>query len=214
MTEVDLMIFDFDGTLADTVTDLANAVNYTLSQMGYKPKKKEEIVTFVGDGIADLIKRSLGKENVNHYPEALKIFSGYYEDHLLDNTKLYPGVPQTLNYFHQKQKVILTNKRYNYTMVIARGLNIADYFIEIIGDGSTPYRKPDRRLVDYLIAKHGCEREKMVIIGDGLNDINLAKNSGILSCIYLNGLGNREELLSAQADCYCESLTEINLLFQ
>jgi phosphoglycolate phosphatase len=213
MKKVDLMMFDFDGTLANTAEDLAYAVNHTLMQMGYKQRKQEEIITFVGDGVTELIKRALGSENINNYPEALKIFRCCYEDHLLDNTTLYPGIDKVMNYFHQKQKVIVTNKSYSYAVKIARGLNIEKYFLEIIGDGSTSYRKPDKRIVEYLLTKYGCEKKKAVMIGDGINDINLAKNAGIWSCIYLNGLGNREVLLSAKADFYCESLAEINFLF-
>ena len=76
-----------------------------------------------------------------------------------------------------------------------------------------PYKKPDKRLVDYLLHKYNKEKEKTVIIGDGINDIALAKNSGILSCAYLNGLGKRKDLLAADADYYCENLLEINSLF-
>lgn len=92
-------------------------------------------------------------------------------------------------------------------------MGIEKYFEEIIGDGSFPYRKPDKRLVDYLLDKYKLEKEKVVIIGDGLNDIALAKNSGILSCAYLNGLGKRIDLLAARADYYCKSLGEISSVF-
>lgn len=213
MKQVDLMIFDFDGTLVNTGTDLTAAVNYTLRQLGGEQKSEEEITAFVGDGVSKLIERALGKNNLHHYSKAIKIFSNYYGDHLLDNTVLHPGVKEVLNNFQHKQKVILTNKRYSFTRAIAGGLKIEEFFAEIIGDGSTPYRKPDKRLIDYLLPRYNCSRGKTVIIGDGINDINLAKNSGILSCIYLNGLGKREELIAAGADCYCETLLEINSLF-
>jgi phosphoglycolate phosphatase len=213
MKEIDLMIFDFDGTLVDTGVDLAAAVNYTLRQLGREQKREEEIAAFVGDGVTKLIERSLGNDNLDHYCDAVNIFSSYYRDHLLDNTVLCPGVKEVLDFFQHKQKVILTNKRHNFTLAIARGLDIEKYFLEIIGEGSIPYRKPDKRLVDYLLYKYDGKKEKMVIVGDGMNDINLAKNSGILSCIYLNGLGKRQDLLAAHADFYCENISEINTLF-
>ncbi|NTW07113.1 MAG: HAD family hydrolase, partial [Syntrophaceae bacterium] len=126
---------------------------------------------------------------------------------------LYPGAKELLQHFQYKKKVILTNKRYPFTLAISKGLGIEKYFEEIIGDGSFPYRKPDKRLVDYLLNKYNLEKEKVVIIGDGINDIALAKNSGILSCAYLNGLGKRIDLLAAHADYYCESLWEIRSFF-
>jgi phosphoglycolate phosphatase len=213
MKDVDLMIFDFDGTLADTGADLVAAVNYTLQQLGLTPRLEDEIISFVGDGVRELIERALGQDHVALYPEAMEIFSSYYGKHLLDNTVLYEGAEEVLQHFQHKRKVILTNKRYNFTLDISRGLGIDKYFVEIIGDGCFPYRKPDKRLVDYLLHKYTIQKENVVIIGDGVNDVALAKNSGIVSCAYLNGLGKREVLLAANADYYCEKLAEICSLF-
>lgn len=212
MKEVDLIIFDFDGTLVATGNDLVAAVNYTLGKLGFNLRPYNEIISFVGDGVKELIQRSLGEDRLEFYPEAFKIFSNYYSEHLLDNAALYPGVEDILKHFQQKKKVILTNKRYNFTLDISRGLDIEKYFVEIIGDGCFPYRKPDKRLVDYLLHKYTVQKEKTVIIGDGLNDIALAKNSGILSCAYLKGLGNPDELLAAPADYYCREFSEITSL--
>jgi phosphoglycolate phosphatase len=214
MKEIDLMIFDFDGTLVSTGADLANAVNFTLKSIGLNKRTEEEIINFVGDGVKKLIQRALGQGNGHRYEEALAIFSKYYGEHLLDNTILYPAVENVLNNFAKKPKVILTNKRFSFTIAIAQGLKIDRHFVEIIGEGSMPYIKPDRRLVDELINKYNAAKEKTVIIGDGINDIILARNSGILCCAFLNGLGKRKELLAEKADYYCEDIGEINSLFK
>jgi phosphoglycolate phosphatase len=213
MKEIDLMIFDFDGTLVSTGTDLANAVNFTLQSIGLNKRTDGEITNFVGDGVKKLIERALGERYLHRYEEALAIFSQYYSEHLLDNTLLYPSIENVLKHFAKKPKVILTNKRFSFTIVIARGLKIDQHFVEIIGEGSTPFIKPDRRLVDGLINKYNAAREKTVIIGDGINDIILARNSGIICCAFLNGLGKMEELLAAKADYYCEDISEIKSLF-
>lgn len=212
MKKVDLMIFDFDGTLVSTGTDLALAVNYTIEQLGCQTRSQDEIISFVGDGVTKLMERALRVDSLDRYPAAMEIFSKYYSEHLLENTTLHPGAEDLLKFFHNKNKVILTNKRYNFTVAISRGLGIDKYFCEIIGDGSMPCRKPDKRLADYLLTKYKVEKEKTVIIGDGMNDLVLAKNSGILSCAYLNGLGKREDLLEAKADFYCDNLREIKSL--
>ncbi len=85
--------------------------------------------------------------------------------------------------------------------------------MEIIGADSTPFQKPDRRVIDYILNKYGVAKENTLIIGDGINDIAVAKNSGILSCACLNGLGNRQDLINLNADYYCDDLLEINSLF-
>jgi phosphoglycolate phosphatase len=213
MEKIDLMIFDFDGTLVSSGADLVLAINFTLNKLLLKPRTKEEIIGFVGDGINKLIDRALGRDNVKYREEAIEIFNEYYHHHLLDNTKLYPHALEVLKKFVDKKKIILTNKRYKYTLAIAQGLDIAKYFVEIVGADSTPFQKPDKRLMEYLLNKYNVEKKKAVIIGDGVNDIKIAKYSDTLSCAYLNGLGNRRELLSLNADYYCESLMEVNSLF-
>jgi len=214
MKKVDLMMFDFDGTLVSTGTDLIQSINYTLNALRLEKKREEEIISFVGDGVSKLIERALGKDHIKYQEEAMRIFTDYYGKHLLNNTGLCPQVEEVLKNFENKTKIILTNKRYNFTLAIAQGLNIAKYFVEIIGADSTPFQKPDRRVIDYILNKYGVAKENTLIIGDGINDIAVAKNSGILSCAYLNGLGNRQDLLSLNADYYCENLLEMNSLFK
>ncbi len=208
-----MMVFDLDGTLVASGADLAAAVNFTLGKIGLPLKRKEEILGFVGDGVRKLIERAAAVNQEEILKKALEIFSEYYEEHLLDNTRLYPQVLDVLNNFSGKIKVILTNKRHKYTMSIVKGLNIDVHFDDIIGADTFPYQKPDARLIAYLLAKYDIDKRKAVMIGDGINDILLAKNSGILSVAYLNGLGKREDLLAAQADYYCESMGEIVSLF-
>jgi phosphoglycolate phosphatase len=213
MKQVDLILFDFDGTLVETATDLVQAINFMLRTLRLQERTKEEIISFVGDGINSLIERALGQQNAEHNEKALDIFTSYYSTHLLDNAKLYHQVEDVLINFASKTKIILTNKRYKYTLPIAQGLNIEKYFVEIIGSDSTPYKKPDSRVVDLILNKYGTAKEKTVIIGDGVNDILVAKESGILCCAFLNGLGNRQDLLSLNADYYVENLLEVNNLF-
>lgn len=213
MKRIDLMIFDLDGTLVSSGADLIQSINYTLNALKLKEKQEKEILSFVGDGVRKLIERALGENHIKYHEDAMRIFTDYYGKHLLDNTLLYPQVEDVLNNFRKKTKIILTNKRYSFTMAITQGLNIAKYFVEIIGSDSTPFQKPDRRVIDYILNKYGVAKESTLIIGDGINDIAVAKNSGILSCAYLNGLGNRQDLLNLNADYYCEDLLEINSLF-
>jgi phosphoglycolate phosphatase len=213
MKKVDLMIFDFDGTIVSSSADLVHAINFTLHALDLQKRSEKEIISFVGDGINRLIEKAVGQNHIKYQEKALRIFSDYYTEHLLDNTRLCPHAEDVLKNFKDKLKVILTNKRFQFTLAIAQGLNIANYFAEIIGADSTPYQKPDRRLIDYLLNKYGRAKKNAVIIGDGVNDIAIAKNSGIMSCAYLNGLGKRQDLLSLQADYYCDDLLEINLLF-
>jgi len=214
MKPVDLMMFDFDGTLADTGEDIAASVNHALTALGLGSLPVDVILGFVGDGLRILMERSLGVDHREKLDEAMAFFLRHYEKHLLDHTRLYPAAEGMLNFFHSKKKVILTNKRYYLTMAIAKGLKIDRHFLEIVGADSTPFQKPDGRVIAYLLEKYDVEPQRAVLIGDSANDVAAAKNAGVLSCVHLNGLGNREAMLKMGADFYVEQLTEIRSHFQ
>ncbi|MBN1363923.1 MAG: HAD-IA family hydrolase [Syntrophaceae bacterium] len=214
MKKIDLMIFDFDGTIVSTGADLVQSVNYTMDVLKLERKSEKEIISFIGDGVNKLMERVLGRNDNKYHEEAMNIFTGYYGEHLLNNTKLCPHVEEVLNNFINKTKIILTNKRYDFTFAIAQGLNIVQYFSEIIGADSVPFKKPDRRVIDYILNKYGVKKENTLMVGDGVNDVIAAKNAGILSCAYLKGLGNRDILLDLSADYYCEDILELNSLFR
>ncbi len=213
MKKIDLMIFDFDGTLVDTGADLVQSINYTLRTLNLPERTEKEVISFVGDGVSKLMERALGKDHSGLQTAAMQIFSGYYAEHMLDNSVLYPGVKEVLENYRNKTKIILTNKRHHFTLRIAESLRIENYFTDIIGADSTPFMKPDHRVMDHVFSKYPSPKENAVVIGDGVNDVIIAQNAGVLSCALLNGLGNREDLLKLKADYYCEDILELNSLF-
>ncbi len=213
MQEIDLMVFDFDGTLVRSGCDLASSINHTLKELGLSLLPDDRIIGYIGDGVRKLIERSLGDAFPARFDEALSVFMTYYEEHLLDTTDLYPGVIEVLECFKSKKKVIITNKLYRYTLKIADGLNIADRFDEIIGMDSLEFKKPDARLIRPIIEKFHTEERRTVVVGDGHNDVLLAKNAGAISCALLNGLGTREKLLGLKPDYTCEDIRNLIDLF-
>ena len=213
MKAVELMIFDFDGTLVNSGNDLVSSVNYTLRQLNLPVLPGKTIIGFIGDGVRKLIERSLGKAFPERFEEALEIFTSYYRKHLMDTTTIYPGVKDVLNHFRDKKKIILTNKEYSFTVQITDAFNLTGFFEEIIGADSRPYLKPDNRLAQPIMEQYDVPPGLALVVGDGINDVLLAKNAGMISCAFLNGLGNREKLLSLQPDFVCESMTELMELF-
>lgn len=208
-TYVEFMIFDFDGTLVQSGEDIANSVNYTLAALNLPCIDKQQILTFIGDGVAKLIERAIGDAGNAYRERAMAIFTDHYDRHMLDHAELYPGVYDLLQHFAGKRKIILTNKRFRFTKKMASALNIADYFDEIIGADTTPYIKPDPQLIKAILERFPVEKKKTVIIGDGVNDILLARKSGIISCAFMNGLGKREELLALEPDIIFERFEEL-----
>jgi phosphoglycolate phosphatase len=127
MIPVKLMVFDLDGTLADTGADLAGSVNRTLQSLGLPTRPDPEILGFVGDGVRKLMERSLGDAFGERFEEALKRFEEIYAEHLLDHTTLYPGVPDVLRHFGAKEKVLITNKTRDFTLATAAGWGLPDF---------------------------------------------------------------------------------------
>ena len=213
MQTVRLMIYDFDGTLVTSGRDIATSVNLALRSAGIRELDEARIIGFVGDGAKKLIERSLGDDHRQRFGAVYEAFQRHYRDHMLDTTGLYPGVKDILEHFRDKRKVILTNKNHEFAARMAAALGIDAYFDDIIGGDSTPYVKPDRRLVEPLAEKYGAAPRDIVVIGDGPNDILLARNAGALSCAFMKGLVRKERLLPLGPDFVYEDITELKNWF-
>jgi len=214
MRTVDLMVFDFDGTLVSSGEDIATSVNLTLRDLGLEVLEREKVISFVGDGVKKLIERALGEEHRDLFDRALEIFKDFYAEHLLDTTGLYPGVEELLRHFSGKRKVILTNKNRAFTMTIAKALGLVAHFDDIVAGDSTPYLKPDLRLIRPLMARFRAEAHRTAVIGDSMQDILLARNTGAMSCAFLNGLVSRDILLQLKPDYTFEVITELKSYFK
>ena len=213
MKHIDLMIFDLDGTLVNSGRDIVASVNYTLKSLDMQTKSQEEILSFVGDGVNKMIERALGNDSQHLFDRAIDIFSDYYARHMLDTTCLCDSVIEVLDHFKNKKKFIITNKRKYFTLKMTDALGISKYFEEIIGADSTAYKKPDPRLFIPLLERIHAEYSDAVVIGDGVNDVMLAKNTGVLSCALLNGLTKKDILLALDPDFACEGLRELMEIF-
>jgi phosphoglycolate phosphatase len=209
MYPVDLIIFDVDGTLIDSVKDLIDSVNFTLEAIGLPKEDPALVQSFIGDGVRKLVERSLGQEHQHLYPKTVEVFRKHYHEHLLDHTKLYPGTEEVLAHFSQKKKAVLTNKSYGFTVKILEGLSILNYFEEVVGADTTPYLKPEPYGIFRIIEDLRVQKEKTVLVGDGVKDIEAAKNAGIKSCAVLSGYTEREQLMNAKPDFFCERILDL-----
>ncbi len=182
---IDLAIFDLDGTLIDSKLDLAHAVNATRTHMGLKPLEHDMVFSYVGNGAPVLIRRALGPEFSDaDIQRALDYFLGYYRDHMLDYTELYPGVKQSLDRLRDAgvKMAVLTNKPVRFSHAIVAGLGISGYFERVYGGNSFEQKKPHPIGVDTLLTDCAARRECTVLVGDSSVDIQTARNARIRSC--------------------------------
>ena len=214
MIPVDLILFDLDGTLIDSKKDIAAAVNLTLKDMDVLPLKEHVIYGFVGEGVRQLLKQSVGSDNVSRCEEALKIFRQHYLDHLLDTTTFHEGIDDVLAHFSHKPKAIVTNKPTDYTMAILKGLKVVDQFEMVIGSEGTQELKPHPAMILKAVEGFKVDRSKAVMIGDSVLDIQAAKAAGIKSCAVGYGMGVRKNLEASNPDFFCERAEELKQLFE
>jgi len=210
---VDLLLFDLDGTLADTKADLATAVNLTLRDFGLPQHPPERIYTFVGDGVRVLLARAFESRGAKAFEEALVVFRAHYLEHLLDETRLYPGVEKVLEHFADKKKGVVTNKPIEYTMKLMEGLGARDRFDVILGSHSTVKLKPDPDMIERALATVLVKADRAVMIGDNINDIHAARAAGVRSVAVGYGLGDPAALKAAQPDFFCDRIEDVMAWF-
>ncbi|MDX2150448.1 MAG: HAD-IA family hydrolase [Bryobacteraceae bacterium] len=179
---MDLLIFDLDGTLIDSQLDLAHSVNAARAHMGFTPLGHHIIATYVGNGSRVLIERAMGEGAAEaDIEKAHAYFLQYYREHMLDHTKLYPGVREALEEFRRKgiTMAVLTNKPVRFSQAIIDGLGLGDHFFRVYGGNSFEQKKPHRMGVDKLIGESGAARERTLMVGDSGVDVKTARNASI-----------------------------------
>ena len=205
-----IAIFDLDGTLADTLYDLADATNYGLENLGYPVHPYESYKRFVGNGVQKLCYRALPDNKKDDTEKLLEIFSEYYGMHFLDKTKLYPGMKKTLDTLKENNVIlaVATNKPQNFARQIINKLLPEFDFVKVLGGCAERPKKPDTAIIDEIISDFP-EEENIFMIGDSNVDIQTAKNAGIHSIGCAWGFRGIEELTGAGADFIAENPADI-----
>ena len=208
------LLFDLDGTLIDSRADLIKSINLMLRELACEPLADSQVIGFVGEGIRLLVERSLRASQSREPDEAqilaaLQIFSHQYQEHLLDQTHVYPEVLTTLEALHHWPKAIVTNKPFHFTQTILAGLGLTPYFKAVIGGDSTPARKPSP--LPLLEAARRCEirPENCLMIGDTRIDILAGQAAGMKTCGYVGGFRGKDELVQAGASFLIENFGEL-----
>jgi len=186
-----LVVFDLDGTLIDSRLDLAGSANRLLEEFGARPLSVAQVVSMVGEGARVLVGRVLDAARVTADPDiAMRRFLEIYDAHLLDETRLYDGVLDTLRALEGRVAMaLLTNKPLHHSSRILDGLGVRAFFAEVIGgDGVWP-RKPDPTALQSLIASAGTTPETTIMVGDSMVDLETARRASARFCIAQYGFG-------------------------
>lgn len=190
-------IFDLDGTLLNTIEDLANACNYALAKCNFDIHEVERYKTFVGDGRYKLIERILpeGKRDSGTIDKVLALFDEYYGAHMIDMTKPYYGIIELLDDLKSKgiKLAIVSNKPHEFAIDIAKKY-FGDRVDMVFGHRQGYATKPDPVSVLEVINTFGIKKDECIYIGDSNVDIITANNAGVKSIGVLWGFRSKEEL--------------------
>lgn len=211
--EVILMItaiFDLDGTLANTIQDLADAVNYGLRELGFPVHTTESYKQMVGNGAPKLCCRALPDESKDMADELYKLFCIRYGEHYLDNTRLYDGIADILEILSGAgvSLAIATNKPQDAARKIVSALIPGVKFVRVLGGCAERPKKPDIAVISEILDGFP-ENNRIYMIGDSSVDIQTAKNAGLISIGCIWGFRGRQELEEAGADFIAEKPQDI-----
>ena len=215
----ELILFDLDGTLIDSVPDLANAVNHTLKQLDRQEFPHDTIRTWVGNGAQTLVKRALsGSTTINKnideniFQKALDIFLDFYTLNLAVQTTLYSDVKETLICLKQKgyHLAIITNKPYDFIQPILQEFGLLDIIGFYLGGDSLDVKKPDPYPLVYTCDKYNISIEKSIMIGDSKNDILAANKANMDSIALTYGYNYDEDISIYNPTVVIDNFSQIN----
>ena len=209
--EVDLFLFDLDGTLSDSKKDLVTAINKTLSSRGFPELPEDVIVTLVGKGVSKLLSNFTGDASTKF--ETFRTYLEQLDKHLLDTTKPFPGVLETLSAI-TKKKAVVTNKLSAMAERVVNGLGIADMIDFIVGSDTAKSMKPNPDPIIFALKQFGADPSRTVMVGDTTDDITAAKAAGVIPCGVTYGFGTRQDLANAGAEVIIENISELSAHFQ
>ena len=193
-----LVIFDLDGTLINTIADLAQATNHALARLGYPTHDIESYKFRVGNGINNLFRRALpeGEKTEENVLRVRREFIPYYNAHNTDLSRPYPGMSELLNILENQniQIAVASNKYQEATTKIIRELFPAIRFSAILGQRENTPIKPDPQIVFDILSMTGTSQPEVLYVGDSGVDMQTGANAGVETCGVTWGFRPRSEL--------------------
>lgn len=207
------VLFDLDGTLVNSLFDLATSTNYALEQMGFKTHTNNEYCYFVGNGMKKLIERALPSDKTDEetFNKCFDIFYSHYKEHFYDKTIAYEGIEDLLIKLNQKEIMlsVISNKQHEMAVTVVEKIFPKIKFHTVSGKQEDYPAKPDNQLTKKIIADMGVEPAECLFIGDSNVDMQTALNSGCKSVGVLWGFRTEEELVNSGAVHIVSKASEI-----
>jgi phosphoglycolate phosphatase len=207
---VDFIVFDLDGTLADSLADLAKAANYCSNHMGLPGHTPEAVKGMIGGGERKFIERVVGEGNENRIDECLGLYLEYYSRHCGDLTRAYPGVKETLKQLSRSKKLaVLTNKRQSLAECVIEVMGLSRFFAVIRGGGEELPLKPSPEPLKAVLQTLGADPARSLMVGDKPADVGAARGAGTYVAAVTYGYGELDALVAAGPDFIINQISQL-----
>ena len=206
-----IAVFDLDGTLLDTLQDLANSTNFALEKCGYPKRTLEEVRRFVGNGIEKLIERALpAGTSLEERKRTLDVFKAHYAEHCEDNTAPYEGITELLDRLIERgMPIAVVSNKIDFAVRALCEKYFGDRITKAVGEREGIRRKPYPDSVLEVLGKADIAPEDAVYVGDSEVDIRTAENAGTDVICVTWGFRDKDFLSSEGAKIFADSAEEL-----
>lgn len=218
---IDAILFDLDGTLVDSVPDLAAATDAMLVDMGRAVAGEALVREWVGNGAERLVKRALtgkmdGEPLAAELEKAFPLFMEHYQRHLQGQSRLYPGVKECLADLQERDLGLglVTNKPERFIAPLLEALGIAEVFAVVVGGDTLADKKPHPAPLLHAARQLGVEPAAALMVGDSRNDVLAARRAGMQIVCVPYGYNHGEDIRLTEPDAVVEDLRELSGLLK
>jgi len=211
-----MVLIDVDGTLVDSVPDLAYCVDEMMKQLGMPAHGEAKVREWVGNGVERLVRRALigqleGEPDEDLYEKAYPIFLELYTENTSKRSCLYPGVKQGLEYLKSEGYKIgcVTNKAAQFTEPLLNDLGVNDYFSIVISGDTLEKKKPDPMPLLHAAKYFNVAPEQALMIGDSISDVKAARAAGFRIACMTYGYNHGVDIREAKPDAVMDSMAEL-----
>jgi phosphoglycolate phosphatase len=219
MKKPEMVLIDVDGTLVDSVPDLAYCVDEMLKALELPVRGEERVRHWVGNGVERLVRRGLvndlnGEPDEALFEKAMPIFNALYAENTSKRSCLYPGVREALDFLRTTDVKIgcVTNKAAAFTLPILRDLGIADYFEIVICGDTLAKKKPDPLPLLHAAEQLGVQPQNSLMLGDSMSDVKAARAAGFSIICMSYGYNHGEDIRDYHPDAVVDRMDEIKQL--
>lgn len=209
----DLALIDLDGTLVDTVPDLAYCVDHTLRRLHKEPAGEQRVRDWVGNGLDMLLRRALtrqmdGRPDPAELDTAREIFFELYATHTSQSSRVYPGVREGLAFLaeHGVTLGVVTNKMTRFSERLLADLELLDRFALVVSGDTLPVKKPDPEPLLYAARRLGFDPAHGLLVGDSESDVAAARAAKFRIICVSYGYNHGRDIRQAQPDAVIDSL--------